>query len=247
MKKLVTDRAAFCRVYETDYKEKKELIEKVAKDITSFLNRSDKVVAIAANQLGYDLRMFAIKCSNEIKFFINPMITEQLGGLTTVRSKDPSLPDREFIMPRTLKVKLASQDLNGDAQEFTAEGDVAYLIQQEVQLLDGILLDDVGLEIFDDFDKANKEEQEELIKWYLGALQDKAKKAQEEVDADPEAKKIQDATRFIMDAVTGKIEIYKPMPKVGRKQKRYLKRKGLLDKLVDSEGRWRRFLPKDKK
>lgn len=151
--------------------------------------------------------------------------------------EDINLPDREFLVARNEEITLAYQTRFGINEEWklTSEkgGD---LLQQLVQRLDGVSIADFGLEIFEDFKTAPESEQQEVIKYYLDQLTEMQKGLQADIDTDAEAKQLQDAITFITKAAAGEIEVQRPeriMPKVGRKERRALKRKGLLETLVD--------------
>lgn len=232
------------RLDEFNVMENAEIVNEITSSLTEYLNKHERVLGIAANQLGYDKRAFAIKFKDEIKVFFNAMITKT-DGLHTSVEEDVSLPDRYFLVCRNDSVRLNYQTQFGTCEEvkYTYEegGD---LIQHLVQMTDGLLIADFGLEVFDDFLNAAEEEQQEVVDMYLNHIKDQSAQLQSDIDKDPEAKKLQDAITFINKAAAGEVQIEYPhpiMPKTNRKERRALKRKGLLDKLVDGDGRWKFF------
>ena len=64
-------------------------------------------------------------------------------------------------------------------------------------ILNGVRLSDVGLEVIDEFDKASKEEQQEVINMYLKSLKDKEKLIQTEIDNDKDAKELQKGINYM--------------------------------------------------
>lgn len=231
------------RLDEFNVMENQEEVAEIVTSLTEYLE-SHNIKGIAANQLGYDKRAFALKFIDDVQVYFNAMITST-NGLHTAVEDDPSLPDKQFLVCRNDEIKLNYQTQFGTYEEVSySYKDGGDLIQHLVQLTDGLLISDFGLEVFDDFLNAAEEEQQEVAKMYLEHIKVQSEQIQKEIDEDPEAKKIQDAISFITKAASGEVTIEYPhpkMPKTNRKERRYLKRKGLLDKLVDEEGRWRFF------
>lgn len=223
------------RLPEFNVMEAQEELKDLQAQFETFLNRRE-LLAVAANQVGLDKRMFAIKTKEGVVCMCNPMIVKQ-EGLHTAIEQDANLPDREFLVVRHNKITLDYQTIFGTNEEIHLETDQGGdLVQQMVQRLDGISIADFGLEIFEDFKAASAEEQQEVVEYYLNSLKEQQQEIQHSIDEDAEAKQIQDAVTFITKAAAGEIEIQKPeriMPKVGRKERRQLKRKGLLELLVD--------------
>lgn len=208
--------------------------------LTEYLEKHEDIPGIAANQLGYTQRAFAIRFKDGVQVYFNAMITHMKGLHTSVES-DPSIPDRQFLVYRSDEITLNYQTGSGsyESSSYTYK-DAGDLIQHLVQLTDGLLISDFGMEVFDDFLSATDEERQEVAGMYLEHVQSRSKQLQAEIDADPEAKRIQDAISFITKAAAGEINIEYPhpvMPKTNRKERRFLKRKGLLDNLVDENGR----------
>lgn len=223
------------RIPEFSVMEVQEELQEETKQIEEWLKNSG-VTAIAANQLGSEKRLFAVLPEKEAMFFCNPMIVKQK-GLHVALAEDPSLPGRQFLIARNDEITLDYQTIYGTNEERVFKQDEGGdLLQQLVQRLDGVSIADYGLEIFDDFMQASDAERQEVIEYYLDSLKEQQQNLQADIDSDKDAKQIQDAITFITKAAAGEIEIQKPeriMPKVGRKERRRLKRKGLLDALVD--------------
>lgn len=101
----------------------------------------------------------------------------------------------------------------------------AEIFQYQINLLDGVLLSDIGLEIDENFDKASEDEKAELIDFYLGQLKLTNNELQQEIENDKELKKISDAIKFMEGVQTGEIQQPKPQIKLNRAQKRALNHK----------------------
>ena len=78
-----------------------------------------------------------------------------------------------------------------------------------MDMLDGVLISDFGLEILPEFDLATDEEKNLLLKEYTKFLKRKTKKMMTDVEKDPELKKIMDGAKFINALAKGEVEIEK--------------------------------------
>lgn len=223
------------RLPEFNVMESQEQLKTIQADMKQLIE-ADNFIALAANQVGLTERLFAIKTTDDVICMCNPMLVKQ-EGLHVAIEEDPCLPGRHFLVVRHDEIAVDYQTIFGTNEELKLDaekgGDV---VQQMIQLLDGIGVEDLGLEVFDDFMSASAEEQQEVIDFYLDSLKKQREELQADIDNDKEAKEIQDAITFMTKAAAGEIEIEMPhriMPKVGRKERRKLKRRGLLDFLVD--------------
>lgn len=166
-------------------------------------------VALAAPQIRKKKRIFGIKFANgDIRAFINPMITKT-EGLHFSRENSPSIPDKEFIVPRYDRIIAIYQTPTGAIEENIFEGTVAEVFQQMVQLLDGITLADLGLEIISEWDNATEEEKTEVLNAYLEGLQKLGKQLDEEIQADETLSKTKGAIDFMTAVATGKVTLEK--------------------------------------
>lgn len=182
-------------------------VANIIKDIKDTLFDNPNLVALAAPQLNHPHRIFCIKFTGgDIRTFINPMITSTT-GLHIAREVSPSLPDREFIVPRHDEITAIYQKPNGIPEENKFTGAVAEVFQHMIQLLDGVLISDIGLEIFEDFDKATQAEQEEIIKLYMESLQEITKALNEEIEQDEELQETKKAIDFMKGVATGEITL----------------------------------------
>jgi hypothetical protein len=82
-------------------------------------------------------------------------------------------------------------------------GQAAIIFQHAVDHLDGLTLQDVGLEVTEEFDKASDEERVEIINMYLDSLDLKRKELEKEIEENPELKQISDAIDFLESVQKG--------------------------------------------
>lgn len=163
--------------------------------------------ALAAPQIGENYRMFCLKfANNDIRCFINPIITKVKGSILS-RESNYSIKDKEFILPRAEEIQAAYQTPMGVAEENIFKGKAALLFQQMVELLDGVMIDDYGLEILPGFDEASDEEKAEIIKLYTESIKHDLEKANSDIDSDETLSKVRDNMKFLESVAKGETEL----------------------------------------
>lgn len=208
MKRLIKDKEKLnIRVDEIDTTQSKELAKEVNDCLVEYLEKHPKIDSIAANQFGYNVRAVAIRFKDSIKIFFNPMVIKQKGSILS-RENNPTISDKEYIVPRNEIITLAYQKLDGEFDSAEFKEGISTLFQQLIDLLNGVFLEDFGLEVIDGFDDAPEEERQEVINWYLESLKKKEQEVQEDIDKDPKAKEIQDAIRFLTAGAKGEVTLY---------------------------------------
>lgn len=186
----------------------KPRVVKIVNDIKDTVKADVRLVALSASQLGHKERIFCIKFANgDVREFINPVIVKS-EGVHLSRETSIGLDDKEYIVPRanTIIATYQTPDMldNCDMNKFS--GAVAEVFQQMNDLLDGILLEDIGLEIIPGFDEASEEERQEIISMYLESLETRKSMLEKEIESNPTAKDMSKAIKFIKELQEGKIE-----------------------------------------
>lgn len=105
-------------------------------------------VGLAAPQVGLEYRMFV--CSPDGTalhgiIFINPKITQLLGKSFEDMEGCLSLPNIKVLVKRNPKVKIQYTDIVGKHVELTYSGDMARIIQHEMDHLNGVLITDKAI------------------------------------------------------------------------------------------------------
>ena len=191
----------------TSYDDVKATISK----LKSYLNKHKDEVCLCAPQIGINLRMFIIKTAKDdrnpdrYKIFLNPMIVIR-EGLHLSRESNLSIPGKEYIIPRSNKIHVAYQNYDGRVKTEVFIGAFGEVVQQMVDMLDGINLPDYGLEIDEDFDKAKKSEKEQIIQMYLEYLKSNYSDLKLDIDNNPELKKLNDTIEFNKGLLLGTIK-----------------------------------------
>jgi len=105
---------------------------------------ADNGVGLAATQVGLDLRLFVMDCSethNQPIAFINPEITEKTGSEDAIESEEGCLSFPGVYAKITRARKITIQAFNPEGQLFTAiyTGLEARCVQHELDHLNGVV------------------------------------------------------------------------------------------------------------
>ena len=114
------------------------------KDMADTMYKAEGV-GLAAPQVGILRRVAVVDITEDHSGrleLVNPEIVER-DGSQTGREGCLSLPGRQGVVTRPMKVKVKYQDRNGDAYELETEGFEARAICHELDHLDGTLYIDV--------------------------------------------------------------------------------------------------------
>lgn len=186
-----------------------KLVTTIVGRLKDVLRSNENLIALSAPQIGYPYRIFCVKFSDdEIRGFVNPLIYKysddmhlsreiQLGHNTSV----------EYIVPRFNEIEMSFQTPVGNLQSNLFKEVVGEVMQQMDDLLNGVMLEDYGLEVIEGFDEATPEEREEIIQMYLEHLQSQDKALQKVINEDEENAKINEAIEFMEQAKLGKVEL----------------------------------------
>lgn len=183
-------------------KEMREIISSIKKTM-----RKNNLTSLSAPAIGYDRRIFCIDYSDlEIKTYINPIIS-YAEGLELSREICSSIPNKEYIRPRNSIVDVYYTTPKGEIKNQRFKGLASFVIQHEIDHLEGINLDDIGLEIEEDFDNATEEERIEVIDMYIDSLDIKRNELQKDIEADEELFTVAEKLRFEEALVRGDITL----------------------------------------
>ncbi len=187
--------------YEKEYSLMKEVIAKIKKTM-----KKHNLTSLSAPAIGYNKRIFCIDFSDkEIKTFINPMVL-LTQGMELTREVCSSIIDKEFIRPRHTSIDIIYQRPDGTIKQNQFKGMAATVIQHELDHLDAITLNDIGLEIDSDFDEATDEERFAITDMYLKHLSEKHDNLVNEIKQDNTAKIMYEAETISELLAQGKIK-----------------------------------------
>lgn len=192
----------------TPYSEVKEAI----KVIKNEMHRDKELVCLCAPQVNKKLRLFTVKTAgNTFKTFLNPMIVNQSKETHLSLETNPSLENKTYIIPRRNEIHVAYQTPDGHIESESYKGVYAEIIQQMVEMLDGITLADYGLDLDDvggyaKFKRATKKDKETVIQMYLDSLKQASIDLNMEIENDPVLKNINDTINFNAKMLNGEIK-----------------------------------------
>lgn len=207
VKDIVTDYDALSvRCDEFDMTKKGKELQDITLHLKNTIRANLDMVALSANQIGFDKRIICLNFNGDIRTFVNPIIT-RVAGFELSRETCHSIPDKTFIRTRYNKIEVTYQTPLGKVESVELLGLAARIFQHHVDHLDGLLLSDIGLEIDADFDNATDEERKEVIDMYLDSLDLTRKQLEEDIKTDKDAQQLADAARFIESVRKGETVI----------------------------------------
>ena len=184
----------------------------------------ENLITLAAPQIGINKRIFCIKFDDQIKTFINPIITKKSGSTLGVETFN-SMPGKEILIARPEEITAVyyTDDFKYEDNKFLKT--VARLFDQQVQLLDGILPDELGLvsDIEEDgslWDLTDDEFNQvaEVYKEFIKTKQEALSKSIEEHE-----KEVYSKLKFSEDVINGRIQVIEDDSKIREEQKRAIR------------------------
>lgn len=181
--------------------------QSTVKALITKLKKYDSLYALCAPQIGIKERVIVFKYNKGklYKEYINPRIFKA-EEYHLVREKDISCPDKEFISPRPGKIFIEYQTQDARPETNVLKDNAAEVFDRMMQYLDGITLEDYGLEVIPEFDEAEEEDKQEVIDMYLKSFKTRAEELNKEIEQDKDAKQLKDAIDFMAAAKEGKIQ-----------------------------------------
>ena len=185
-------------------------VKQTVSDLKKVLNSEKDYVALCAPQIGSDLRLFIVKRAksasedSRYKVFLNP-IRVSSKGLHLSRETNLSLPNQQYVIPRSNEVHVAYQEIDGRPNSETFVGAYGEVVQQMIDMLDGITLADYGLPIDDDFDKASDKDKVAIIQMYLEHLKNNYNILTDEIQNDPNLQYLDKVIKFQTGILDGTI------------------------------------------
>lgn len=181
-------------------------INKVIQDLKDTLRANKDLVALSAPQIGENMRIFCIKFARgDIRAFINPLIITRK-GIHLSRESQIGYGGQEYIVPRHNEIDAAYQTPVGSKDVNAFMGAVGEVFQQMIEIMDGVLIEDYGLIILPEFDKASDKDKQEVIDMYLNNLEEKSKNIDEKINSDSELSRMSKSIDFMTKLSLGKIE-----------------------------------------
>jgi peptide deformylase len=197
VKEIITDYDILSeRCDEFDLTKKNKDVQDIVLHLKNTIRANDGMLGLSANQIGFDKRIVVLNFNNDLRSFVNPIVT-RVDGYELSRETCHSIPGKTFIRMRNSRVWVTYQTPLGKIESVELNGVAAKVMQHHIDHLDGLLLSDVSLEIDEDFDNATDEERAEVIKMYLESLDMTSEQLNAEIESDEDSKQLSDAIRFM--------------------------------------------------
>ncbi len=155
MRELIKLPNPLLRLKSEPVKEVNRRVKELALEMVDFirLHRGDAVrpVGLSAVQLGELVRVIAFRGNPQsqeelqVQVLINPELVYQKGH-QVVSESCLSIPGKQFSLKRAKIVKIRGITLDGVMRSFRGRDTLAQVFQHEINHLDGILIDTLGLE-----------------------------------------------------------------------------------------------------
>ena len=200
----LTELNSLGRAQEINREKDGKLLREITANIKKTM-RKNGLTSLSAPGIGYNKRVFCIDFSDqEIKSFINPVITNA-EGLLLAKEICSSIPGKEYIRPRNTTVDIIYETPTGKIKTNRFSDVAAFVIQHEIDHLECVTLEDIGLEIESDFEEATQDERNEIINMYLDSLDLRQKDLDTEIESDDELKVVSERLKFTEALAKGEI------------------------------------------
>ena len=200
----LTELNSLGRAQEINREKDGKLLREITANIKKTM-RKNGLTSLSAPGIGYNKRVFCIDFSDqEIKSFINPVITNA-EGLQLAKEICSSIPGKEYIRPRNTTVDIIYETPTGKIKTNRFSDVAAFVIQHEIDHLECVTLEDIGLEIESDFEEATQDERNEIINMYLDSLDLRQKDLDTEIESDDELKVVSERLKFTEALAKGEI------------------------------------------
>lgn len=188
--------------------------------IKSAMEQNAELLALSAPQVGINKRIFCLRFNDQIKTFINPIITKKK-GLNIIIETCASMPGKEVVIGRPEEITVVYYNDEFKYEDNKLLGVAASLFDQQAQILDGILPDELGL--VSDIECDGKIEETDLIDiipFYKDTfLPSKLTNLNKTIEADEEAAKVFKQLKFTEGVINGRIAVVEPEEETARRAK----------------------------
>lgn len=213
MKTIITDlenlrTPAEPLIFLTDTGVETEEGTEIITELKAVLEADSNLFAVAAPQIGFNKRIFCLRFNDQIKTFINPIVTKKKGLSITVENC-ASMPGKEVVIGRPEEITVVYYNDDFKYEDNKLIGVAASLFDQQVQLLDGVLPDELGLVSDIEADgKIENEDLEEIIPFYKDTfLPSRLGSLKAAIDSNEDAAKSFKQLRFTEEVINGRIAV----------------------------------------
>jgi peptide deformylase len=177
------------------------------------------ILALTAPQIGIDSRIFCIRFNDQIKTFINPIVTKK-GKYEIKPESFVSMPGKEILITRPEELTIVYYTEEFKYEENKLLGAAARLFDQACQLLDGVTPAELGLvsDVETDGSLADLSDEEiaQVTDIYKQFIKTKSAALQKEIEEDPELEKAYKQLKFTEKVITGEALVIADEEETGR-------------------------------
>ena len=204
----------------TEQGAKTEEGEEIINKIKEVMNANEGLLALSAPQIGINKRIFCLRFNDQIKTFINPIITKKK-GLNIVIETCASMPGKEIVIGRPEEITVVYYNDEFKYEDNKLMGVAASMFDQQAQILDGVLPNELGLVSDIEADgKIEEADLAEIIPFYKDTfLPNKLEGLKQVIDSSEEASKVFNQLKFTEGVINGRIAVLEPEKETTRRAK----------------------------
>ena len=182
--------------------------DEIIRKIKEVMEADTELLALSAPQIGINKRIFCLRFSDQIKTFINPIITKK-NGLSIVIETCASMPGKEIVIGRPEEVTAVYYNDEFKYEDNKLVGIAASMFDQQTQILDGVLPSELGLVSDIEADgKIEDSDLAEIIPFYKDTfLPSKLEGLKHAIGSDEEATKAFNQLKFAEGVINGRIAV----------------------------------------
>ena len=185
--------------------EKEEGLEIIGK-LKEAMEADSTILALSAPQIGINARIFCIRFADQIKTFINPIVTKK--GTYEIKPETfVSMPGKEILITRPEELTVVYYTDEFKYEENKLLGAAARIFDQHCQLLDGVTPAELGLvsDVEADGSLADLSDEEiaQVTEIYKQFIKAKSAALQTEIEKDPDLEKAYKQLKFTEKVITG--------------------------------------------
>lgn len=176
--------------------------------IKEVMEENPKVLGLSAPQIGINKRIFCLRFNDQIKTFINPIVTKKK-GLNIIIETCPSMPGKEIVIGRPEEITVVYYNEEFKYEDNKLLGVAAGMFDQQAQILDGVFPNELGLVSDIEADgKIEEEDLREIIPFYKDTfLPSKLTALETAISADEAALKNFKQLKFTESVINGRAAI----------------------------------------
>ena len=175
--------------------------------IKEVMEANKNILALSAPQIGINKRIFCLRFNDQVKTFINPIITKKK-GLNIIVETCASMPGKEIVIGRPEEITVVYYNEDFKYEDNKLLGVAASLFDQQAQILDGVMPSELGIEADGKIEEADMEE---IIKFYKDTfLPSKLEILKTTIETNEEAAKDFKQLAFTEGVINGRIAVVEP-------------------------------------